>query len=434
VTIIPLADCMTKYPLALAGGDDIDLIFCAPWLFFSEQADRGAYRTLTKEFLNKWMPQTMKTQVPASWRQGEYKGKVYVVPRNYSDYENTYGVIVRKDLREKYKIPKIKSIDDFVKYLRAVAANEKGTGLFALYNFPSLPVEQSIFRSAAGIMSIENDMVWNSMEHKTLDANDVFYVYTSEYFRKYALLAADLAKAGVWPSNAITGTTHTADLFREGKSGSDVAMYKSANTQILEMAKRGIEVEYFNVIPKGTPTRISPYYYDSIAITSFSRNPERAALALDVMKNDKEVNRLLVGGIEGVHYLYDAKANTYTQGPKSADYAWSGWAWSLRSHLTPNVGGITDSVRTVRAEFDATNIDPKRFPVDGFAFDNSKVASETAVISSIVKQYQYSFDLGVFGDNTQAKLDQFAAELKRAGIDKVTVEFKRQLQAFLASR
>jgi ABC-type glycerol-3-phosphate transport system substrate-binding protein len=100
VIIIPLADYPTKYPLLLAGGEDVDLIFCAPWLFFSEQADRGAYMELTDDFLNKWMPETMKTQLPLSWKQAMYKDKLYVVPRNESDFEQAYGVVVRKDMRE----------------------------------------------------------------------------------------------------------------------------------------------------------------------------------------------------------------------------------------------------------------------------------------------------------------------------------------------
>ena len=40
----------------------------------------------------------MKSQVPSSWDQAMYKGKLYQIPRNESDYEQAYGVVVRKYL------------------------------------------------------------------------------------------------------------------------------------------------------------------------------------------------------------------------------------------------------------------------------------------------------------------------------------------------
>ena len=139
--MIPLSDFQTKYPLVLAGGADCDIIMTHPYIGpFATQADNGAYMELTDEFLNTWLPETMKSQAPSSWKQALHKGKLYQIPRNESDYDNTYGVVVRKDLREKYGIPEIKNIDDYEKYLYAVAENEKDSGIFAMYTNPSSPM------------------------------------------------------------------------------------------------------------------------------------------------------------------------------------------------------------------------------------------------------------------------------------------------------
>ena len=49
-------------------------------------------------------------------------------------------------------------------------------------------------------------------------------------------------------------------------------------------------------------------------------------------------------------------------------------------------------------------------------------------MGSIVEEYRYSFDLGVFGDETEAKLEQFREELKDAGMDVVLDDWKRQVE------
>jgi putative aldouronate transport system substrate-binding protein len=45
-----------KYPLLFATGEDFDLIFAGSWLKYSEQANKGAFKELTPELLNKYAP------------------------------------------------------------------------------------------------------------------------------------------------------------------------------------------------------------------------------------------------------------------------------------------------------------------------------------------------------------------------------------------
>ncbi len=432
VQVIPLSDFQTKYPLVLAGGDDVDIIMTHPYIGpFNTQADNGAFFELTDEFLNTWMPETMKSQVPSSWEQAKYKGVLYQIPRNESDYEQAYGVVVRKDFREKYNLPEISSLDDFEDYLFAVADNEKDTGIFALYAQPTLPMTLTFLNGPNNWQTVGSAM-WDA-DNDQLDPDELFLsVFTDEY-RAYVLRMAEWAKRGVWPSNAMTNVTHISDLFKEGKSATNISMYKAANDSILSLERKGLEAEYFNILPETANTRISPYNYDALAITSFCKNPERAALAIDVMKNDYTVNNLLQGGIEGEHYILNDD-NTHSDGPASDAYPWSGWAWCLRSHLNPGVGGILPEVAAVRAEFDAANIDPERFPVDGFTFDNTGYESEMALINSLNQEWAASFDLGVFGDDTEAKLDEYLGLLEMAGFKTILELHKEQLAAFLASK
>ncbi|MDR1060026.1 MAG: ABC transporter substrate-binding protein [Clostridiales bacterium] len=432
VPIIPLSDFQTKYPLVLAGGEDVDIIMTHPYIGpFTTHADNGAFYELTDSFLSQWMPETMKSQIPVSWNQAMYKGKLYQIPRNQSDYEQAYGVVVRKDLREKYGVPEITGFAQFEQYLFAVAGGEKESGIFAMYANPTVPMTLTFLNGINSWQTV-GSALWDSKKG-ALDPDDLFMMVETPEYREYCLRMAEWARRGVWPSNAITGVTHITDLFSESKSASDICMYKAANTDIIDMEKKGIEAEYFSIMPPEAHTRISPYNYDALAITSFSRNPERAALAIDVMKNDYEVNNLMQGGVEGEHYILEAD-NTHSNGPNADAYPWSGWAWCLRSLMNPGEGGIAPSVMEIRGQYDRANLDPANFPVDGFTVDNSAFVAETALLNSLNQEWATSFDLGVFGGDTEAKLDEYVGLLKEAGLDMVLEETKVQLKDFLANQ
>ena len=57
-----------------------------------------------------------------------------------------------------------------------------------------------------------------------------------------------------------------------------------------------------------------------------------------------------------------------------------------------------------------------------------------AVISALITEYQPSFDLGMFGENTMATYDEFVKQLQDAGLEKYMEEWNRQRDEFLASK
>ena len=59
---IAWGDASTKYSLVLAGGEQIDAIFTAPWEYMWVEGQKGSFYTLTDEFLQKYMPLTWKYQ------------------------------------------------------------------------------------------------------------------------------------------------------------------------------------------------------------------------------------------------------------------------------------------------------------------------------------------------------------------------------------
>ena len=64
------------------------------------------------------------------------------------------------------------------------------------------------------------------------------------------------------------------------------------------------------------------------------------------------------------------------------------------------------------------------------SFDKKNVEAELAVIGSIVQEYGASFNIGLFGDETEAKYQEFVGKLEEAGLSKVMEECRVQYEAF----
>jgi ABC-type glycerol-3-phosphate transport system substrate-binding protein len=426
INFIALSDYATKYPLVLTGGDEIDLIYASSWCFFTEQVGKGAYVELTDDFIQKYMPKTWELEPEAAWKQVAVNGKVYAVPRNQTENQNYGGFLVRKDMMEKYNIDDITTFDEYEEYLFTLAENE--TDAYALYAFPSLPMKGMLMMPFENMFTVYNNICWDA-DNGTAKVEDCEFLYTTEEYHDYVLRMAEWAKRGVWPSNAISGSTHTQDLFVEGKSLSFPCRTPESDNIIRQAEAKGYEVDYVTCLPEGVYTRRTAYNGDCMAIASFSKNPERAAVVLDIMKNDEQTNLLCVGGIEGVHYVINEDGSR-SNGPESDNYAWDNWSWSIRNDWNPPLERL-DMVKEVEEEYEERLMPDEMWIFDGFSTNNDKYSAEIAVINSIITEYDFSFDLGVFGDDTEAKYQEFVQKLNDAGLEVVWEDWMQQLNDFV---
>mgnify|MGYP000620986806 FL=1 len=79
---IPSAERAQKYPLVMAGGDTVDLIYTANWCYYKEQVEKAGFLEQTEDFLNTYIPQTMATLPDAACKETYNNGKIYMVPRS----------------------------------------------------------------------------------------------------------------------------------------------------------------------------------------------------------------------------------------------------------------------------------------------------------------------------------------------------------------
>ncbi len=433
---IPSSERATKYPLVMAGGDTVDLIFTANYCYYKEQVEKGGFKELTEDFLKTYMPVTWATLPDSAWKETYINGKIYMVPRNTASIAPDRGPTINMEIAEKYGYPaeKINSYADFDGYLRAVGDNEAANGMYAFYASSSSTLYQLslIFKNNLLNNQAADYMYYAQMADPAFE--HPFYLHTSDYYKEYCLLMAEYAKAGVWPSDAVSNTNSIATLFANRQSATSTDNFFNGINSIANYRSKGIRAELFDIFPEGYRILRDSYIGDGMAIPSFCKNPERAAVLLDYIKTDWDTNMLLAGGVEGRHYFYNEESNTVTAGPESGDYTYLGWNWGIFHADLAWPATDDPRINAINQRIYSEQLKDEEWPYWGFNFDYTPVAAEWAVISALVNEYGTSFNLGLFGDETEKAYEEFAQMLKNGGLDKYVEEWNRQRSEFLANQ
>lgn len=424
------SDYQTKYSLVLAGGEDVDLIYTASWCYYNEEAAKGAFKEMDMDFVQKYLPYTYEQLPEVSWEQAKIGDKLYAVPKGNASFSNYDFIVARKDLIDQYQLTEPRDWETFKEFLKELAGLQSETGVVAMNTNANRNQTLEPYLQAKGYDYFTEgfDYFYNSENKEELPGWDsVIYLYTSELYLDYAKEMADLAKAGVWSKDAINDTNDATAYFENGTSGCIGWNFSAVDAgEKLEKAQLGTFAIY-DVSPDVHMAR-SRYNGDMIAIATNSKNPERAALVLDYMKSDIDLNRTMLGGIRGEHWDLNEEGQRMTL-DAAENYTWNSWAWALNRADEPVMAGTDERRLAITDSIDSRELFAQ---VAGFTFDSSSVAAELSVVNSIVDEYEYSFSLGIYGDETEAKFEEFKAKLEAAGLDQVTEAMKTQYEAYAA--
>lgn len=172
------------------------------------------------------------------------------------------------------------------------------------------------------------------------------------------------------------------------------------------------------------------YSNNDMAITAGSENPERAAMVLDLLKFDTTLNRLIILGVEGVHYSIDDAGN-YTKLDKTGDYAPNciSAAWAVKN------GDLTEA-GTPERELAITDAWKERVvsnPTITFVFDDANIKPYEDAVISVLNDYVPMLELGLV-DDVDATIDEMNQKCYDAGLQNVIDEFKSQYNTWLETR
>ncbi|CAK4834018.1 unnamed protein product [Aphanomyces euteiches] len=417
-----------KYPLLFAANEDFDMIYTADWAFYNQTARKDGFLELTEDLLKKFAPNTWEKQNPVGWDQAKVNGKIYMVPND--TFESGHPVaLIRGDLREKYKLPEVQTQTDLINYLTTIAKNEKSITAFGgpgtSLNGTGAPIFFTDLekRFVNGNAPLVYDM---NSEAPTL-AN---YLEDPKYVEKLNLLY-DMAQQGVWPKDAIVAKTDWHAAFKEGKSAADFGNVLSMSAALDSILKNHPEwkPEIMDVSP--TAKRFQAALINNgIGIHATSKHAERALMALDLLRYDKELYELTTYGIKGKHWE-PVGDNKFKSLEASAGYPPDGacpWGW--RTSLSRQLEGVAgDTVQAFYTKWKAENI--IHSPFETFALDDSNIKNELAALANVQKTYLLPIYFGLV--KPDKGIPEVLEKLKQAGIDKVQAEMQKQMNEYLQS-
>ncbi len=426
---ISLSDYATNYSLLLAGGEAIDLIYTSSWCYYVDEAGKGAFLEITDDMIKQYMPQTYETQAEASYEQGMIDGKLYYMPACKIGY-GTDNVLIRGDLRQKYGLEPLESIDDLYNYMAAVAA-DPDSGVAYAYNAAlngeSLQDMMCVVNN--NMVSVQNNYFYYDYTENP-SADDIFFLYESDEFKDFAYKMKDWASQGFWSLSAINNQTDVKDSFLNGTSAVYIENLGTcgnvANSVKASNPEWQPEIYYLNM----DNVVFAQYDNDGYAIPYTSENPERALMALDILKNNPEAYVTARYGIDGYHITVNDDG-TWSQ---AANYGtWSYGAavsWGLKNtNLEMNQDNAFPDQLAI---FDALQTKAITNPTVAFSFSTTDIADSWANLTEVYTNYIPVLQLGLV-DDVDGWLDEFYRMADAAGLEEVRAAIHDQVGSYIES-
>lgn len=431
IKYIDWGDISTKYPLLFTTGEKFDLSHASPnaVLPYSTIANQDALVDLT-DMLDKYAP-TLKAEIPESvWASTKVNGRIYAIPTLYSEFTPS-GFVTRRDLREKWNVPEVTSIETMEQYMDAAVADGtivplNGSSSLAMDLYRLLIDTTGTWISEApGITTSEMFLAATSAENYA----DVFHPAFTQEFEDFAVKMREWADKGYWSRDVLSSQQSAKDNFLNGLSASFIThmadwsgTYGSINTKL------GVETDFYTFAESLGKIKRKMGVENATVINIDSANPERALMVIEKFMTDESYYRLIQYGIEGVQY--EVKDGVSVR-PEGFDEAVSGGGfsvWSLRNDRF-NIPYASEDPRRyeLNEKWNETAIDN---PYVGFNFDTSNVTTEIAAISNVNAQLGIQIMLGKTTQDPKAAVAEYRKQLEQAGINKVIEEVKSQLADF----
>ncbi len=439
--IIPIfinwAEVNDKYPIIAASGESYDLIFSAAWKNYMDYARKGAFYELTDEMLEMYAPLTLERQESylIDGARVPETGKLYQLPMNYTEYK-THCYVLRGDLMDKYGIDTIENSDDFIDYLRSISSEEGMIPFDAGGEFNQILSYPLTFESktAHGITGATNNTVitYRLGTSQLLSDEEIRSLKLDMY-----KIAYEMRQAGLWSANAPTNKVSVNDSFKAGTSGATIENLANIQSLYTYISQTNPEwdMRVYPCTPEGTGSWTNPVFQNGISIGIHSQHPERALMALDILKNDRLINMTSVYGIEGDYWseTSEGKVLLTDDSDKLNGYppdAACPWGWRDESYYLTIEGGLEDYDRLMdyfKDEYIAN-------PLTNFVFNPEDVQEIHQALTSYKDERLKLLQWGLIPlDEIENTYDEIIAKQKAYGLDTYRDEIQRQIDAYMDS-
>ncbi len=445
---ISWTDYLANYNLTLAQMDgSVDLVgTSSDWLDSWPNAKNGAFLELSEEMLQTYAPQTW-ANVPADyWELCKYDGEIYLMPEdNYAQWTN-HGYIYRMDwAKEAGLADGVHSWEDMTAYWKY--CKETFPDLVALWDSDGTSynaMSGGWITSHSDYVSIDGINAGAMWGGKKDDLYTVYspYVTETELLVEFAKLMKEWDEIGVWPTDVLNNTSMTedmnADMYRIGQV--------AAVQKHTEMWTGLVSALPQNTIYQDDPDAETGFFYfgeeqgnvvelsithGAMAVSAGSKNPERALMVYDLLRNDPECHMLFCQGVEGVSYEVTedglmTKPEGFNADTQNINGITNFWWGRNDDILLRNAQNNWEKIDELYAVYDKIKIP---YPYGQFIVNTDNIQSYIQNITEIHTNYMKQICYGKYSGTAEEIVAEYQSALKAAGIDTVTEELQRQMDA-----
>lgn len=428
VNFIPFSDFPQKMKVMAASGDDWDMNFDANWLCYPQMVNTNAYLDITN-LLPKYAPDLYAAyKKQGTLGAATVNGRIMSLPWTMTMSQRTFFAW-RRDLADKEGLKmvnnSIKTVEDMDKFLVAFKKANPDKKILEVANADMFNAKYELGTS------LDHSYVF-SLNDKTCK---VIPIEQTKAFREKAEYAKKWQDEGIiWKDVLVDKTDHN-QMIDQGMLISYQPSHEWA------YATRGGWTEHpdFKLgISLMYPTKKfanRSALANLVAINKNAKNPERVLMFLNLLEKDKALYDLVQYGIQGKTYVLNGNKAEYPKGMDSTNsnyMEWGGqWALWKPQFMRPNPT-YSDGFWKKEAEFAAQPINVTS-PLDGFFFDTSKVKNEISQRDQIFGDADKLIGVGLV-KNADAAVNDLVAKEKAAGVDRITTELQKQINAFLAAK
>ncbi len=436
---IPWTDYLTNYNLTLAQMDGtVDLVGTASdWLDAWKNSKNGAFLPLTEDMLKTYAPKTWASVSADHWEMCKYNGDIYLMPEdNYAQWIN-HGYMYRGDWAKEAGLNGVHSWEDLTKYLEWVKKNKDGVipwnsdGAASTYHADGYIMSKSDFICLDGIATTGLYGVRRSNLNKIYSP-----FYEGNELVEYAKLMKKWDEIGVWKKDVLNNTSDNRSEFYLGQVAMEQHHTQTWYTQVrpkMEENQPESDCEFFWFGEEVGNLTAMTITHGAMAVSAASKNPERALMVYDLIRNDPECYNLFNYGIEGRQYVltpegYFDRPAGYTD---DKDGITTNYWWGRNDDLEiRNVTCAWDKFDEISKVYENYAID---YPYGQIVWDVDNIQTQLENISDVWANYMARICYGKM-DNPEAYVAEFRAALKKAGIEDIMTELQKQLDAFNASK
>lgn len=432
---IPWADYGQKVQVKIAAGDDFDLHLNAPWLSMNELIADGAIQPLD-DLIKTHCPAIIKGFDKEVMDANRFDGKIYGLPLSDvlgGEYKGL--ILIRKDIREKYGMGKITTVDAFTQYLRKVKENEPGM-IPILWN---------------GSIWVYSRWYWGmNRSFKILNTNTcpiyVFFkdgkvqpvkpIYEDAKYLEWLEFANKMYNEGLFYKDILT-VKDDQQQFMAGKSaalyGDGGPSLPSAMLPTLKSNFPNAEVEFVNFESANVKITSDFQVWNFAVLNTKSKDPQRVMKFLNWMYEDQSNYDLIVYGIEGKHWI-NAGKGLYDY-PAGIDLAGNYKFPAYVLCMTPKYDRIDKKAPEDERFWKAYLQDINNFtqsPLTGFTYKTDNVKDEIAKVSAIWPEVMFPIENGILP--AAKNLPDTIKKLNAAGYNKILEDAQRQIDEFLKKK